>query len=207
MMKQIRVHRNDLPKNVEFTKSVAVDCETLGLKIHRDRLCLVQLALENGVVHLVQFPENQEYRAPNLCSMLRNENIIKIFHYARFDIAVLRRYLGVMTSSIYCTKIASNLVRTYTNKHGLKDLLEDLLDITISKRKQSSDWSLPTLTQDQIEYAAGDVAYLHAIKKKLDYRLRRDNRLSVANAIFRFLPVRVFLDLEGWEDVDIFSHS
>ena len=201
----IKLHKGDLPAGIAFGNSVAVDTETLGLNPHRDRLCLVQLSAGDGSAHLVQF-ESRDYAAPNLKALLANPSILKIFHYARFDVAVLEKYLGVATAPLYCTKIASKLVRTYTDRHGLRDLAADLLGIELSKQQQSSDWGAAAITQQQMAYAAHDVLHLHALKAKLDLMLDRENRRAFAEAAFAFLPTRARLDLAGFADEDIFAH-
>ena len=201
----IHLHKGDLPAGVDFKQSVAVDTETLGLNIARDRLCLVQLSAGDGSAHLVQF-DGSDYSAPRLKAVLADPAITKIFHFARFDIAVLQKNLGVMTTPIYCTKIASKLVRTYTDRHGLKDLVGELLGIELSKQQQSSDWASKELSQQQQAYAASDVLHLHALKERLDAMLARENRREFANAAFGFLPVRSKLDLAGFGEDDIFAH-
>jgi ribonuclease D len=201
----IHLHQGDLPAGVDFKHSVAVDTETLGLNIARDRLCLVQLSAGDGTAHLVQF-DGSDYSAPRLKAVLADPAITKIFHFARFDIAVLEKNLGVMAAPIYCTKIASKLVRTYTDRHGLKDLVGELLGIELSKQQQSSDWASKELSQQQQAYAASDVLHLHALKERLDAMLARENRREFANAAFGFLPVRARLDLAGFGEDDIFAH-
>jgi ribonuclease D len=201
----IHLHKNDLPANVDLGKVVAIDTETMGLNPVRDRLCLVQMYGGSGDAHIVQFAPN-EYAAPNLKAMLVNPNVTKLFHFARFDLAVMMAYLGVMTGPIYCTKIASRLTRTFTDRHGLKDLARDLLGVELNKQQQTSDWGAANLTQDQLDYAASDVLHLHALKAKLDGLLQREKRVELAEACFSFLPVRVALDLAGWAEVDIFAH-
>jgi ribonuclease D len=200
----IHLHKGDLPAGLDFGKSVAVDTETLGLNVNRDRLCLIQLSAGDGSAHLVQF--DGVYDAPRLKALLTDPDVLKIFHYARFDIAVLQKYLGVETAPLYCTKIASKLVRTYTDRHGLKDLAGELLGVEISKQQQSSDWAAKELSQQQLAYAASDVLHLHALKEKLDAMLERDNRREFADAAFKFLPVRARLDIAGFGEDDIFSH-
>jgi ribonuclease D len=202
---RIELHKGDLPADVTFKKSVAVDSETLGLKPHRDRLCLVQLSGGDNVAHLVQFKPG-DYDAPNLQALLINPEVTKIFHFGRFDMAVFARYLEVVTQPIYCTKIASKLARTYTDRHGLKDLCGELLGVELSKQQQSSDWGAKDLTQQQLAYAASDVLHLHALKRKLDMMLKREGRELVADACFNFLGTRAVLDLDGFDDTDIFSH-
>lgn len=202
---KIKLYKNDLPDGLDLGPIVAIDSETLGLNPIRDRLCLVQLSSGDGVAHMVQFTDGK-YDAPNLKKLLNDRAVTKLFHYARFDVAMFRRYLGVITAPIYCTKIASKLVRTYTDKHGLKDLVRELLGTDLSKEQQSSDWGAPELTEKQLSYAANDVAYLHRLKDALDSMLAREGRSGIAKACFDFLPVRAELDLAGWSDVDIFSH-
>ena len=201
----ITLHRNDLPAGPSFGPSVAVDTETLGLNVHRDRLCLVQLSSGDGSAHLVQF-DGSDYAAPNLKALLTDPAVLKIFHYARFDIAVIEKNLGVVTAPIYCTKIASKLVRTYTDRHGLKDLVGELVGIELSKQQQSSDWASSELSQQQLAYAASDVLHLHALKAKLDAMLAREDRAAFAQAAFGFLSTRAKLDLAGFGEDDIFSH-
>ncbi len=201
----VHLHRFDLPEGLTFEGALAVDTETLGLNPFRDRLCLVQLSAGNGTAHLVQFPEPR-YDAPRLKSVLADPGLVKIFHYARFDLATLFHHLGVMATPCYCTKIASKLTRTYTDKHGLKDLVKELLGHDLSKQSQSSDWGAPELSDAQQSYAASDVLYLHALKDQLDARLAREGRTELARACFDFLPTRARLDLAGWSGEDIFSH-
>jgi ribonuclease D len=202
----IRLHRGDLPDGFAVGDAVAIDTETLGLNPHRDRLCLVQLSAGDGTADLVQIAPGQS-RAPNLERILRDRKITKIFHYARFDLAVLFKTFGWMPEPVYCTKIASRLVRTYTDRHGLKDLVRELLAIDLSKQQQSSDWGAPNLTDAQLLYAASDVLHLHALRAKLDELLARENRTAFAEACFAFVPIRSALDLAGWEEQDIFAHS
>ncbi|MEQ1578047.1 MAG: ribonuclease H-like domain-containing protein [Hyphomicrobium sp.] len=202
---QIHLHKGDLPKDVHFGASVAIDSETLGLNPHRDRLCLVQLSAGDGTAHLVQL-DRQSYDAPRLKALLTDPAVCKIFHFARFDVAVIEKYLGVTTAPVYCTKIVSKLVRTYTDRHGLKDLAAEVLSVELSKQQQSSDWGAAQLSQQQLAYAASDVLHLHAIKAKLDAMLDRDGRREFAEAAFKFLPVRAKLDLAGFPEDDIFSH-
>lgn len=201
----IKVHVGDLPDDVTFSGSVAIDSETLGLKPHRDRLCVVQISAGDNSAHLVQL-RRDSYAAPNLKRLLTDPDILKIFHFARFDIAVFRRYLGVETTPLYCTKIASRLVRTYTDRHGLKDLCAELIGVDLSKQQQSSDWAAETLSEQQIAYAASDVLHLHRLKHRLDAMLEREERTDTAEAAFAFLPTRAKLDLDGYEDMDIFAH-
>ncbi len=199
------LHQGDLPDGLDLGSVVAIDSETMGLRPERDRLCVVQLSSGDGSAHLVQFPKGA-YDAPNLCRMLTDPGVLKLFHYARFDVAVMQAYLGVVTQPIYCTKIASKLVRTYTDRHGLKDLCRELLGIEVSKQQQSSDWGAAELSQDQITYAASDVLHLHALKDRLDMMLAREGRSSIAQAAFDFLPTRAGLDLIGYGEQDIFAH-
>ncbi|MBA4172704.1 MAG: ribonuclease D [Hyphomicrobium sp.] len=201
----VKLHKGDLPSGLKLGASIAIDSETLGLNPHRDRLCLLQLSAGDGTAHLVQF-EAGEYAAPNLRALLTDTDTLKIFHFARFDIAVIAKYFGIIVAPIFCTKIASKLVRTYTDRHGLKDLAAELLNLEMSKQQQSSDWAAAELTQLQLAYAASDVLHLHAIKSKLDVMLDRENRRQMAEAAFRFLPVRAELDLAGFGDDDIFAH-
>ncbi len=202
----VYVHLNDLPPRVGFGGSVAIDTETLGLKPHRDRLCVVQLSAGDGDAHLVQF-EKGCYSAPNLKALLENPRLLKIFHFGRFDIAVLLQYLGVRAQPVYCTKIAAKLVRTFTDRHGLKDLCRELLGVEVSKQQQTSDWGQAVLTPEQMNYAASDVLHLHALKDKLDTLLAREDRTALAQACFDFLPFRAELDLKGWyDDSDVFRH-
>ncbi len=201
----ITLHKGDLPADLDFGTSVAVDSETLGLQIQRDKLCLVQLSAGDGNAHIVQL-DRALYDAPNLRALMANPDVTKIFHYARFDVAVMQQYLGVVTTPIYCTKIASKLVRTYTDRHGLKDLCRELAGVEISKQQQSSDWGAETLSEAQLSYAASDVLHLHKLKTVLDDMLEREGRMEYAKACFAFLPVRASLDLAGWPDEDIFSH-
>lgn len=202
----ISLHLGDLPDGIAFGDSVAIDTETLGLNPYRDRLCLVQLSRGDGSAQLVQIKAGQKH-APNLERLLADPRITKIFHYARFDIAVLFYTFGVMATPLYCTKIASKLTRTYTDRHGLKDLTRELLGVELSKQQQSSDWGATTLTEAQLSYAASDVLHLHALREKLDALLAREGRDAIAAACFAFLPTRAKLDLLGWSDSDIFSHD
>ena len=202
---KIRLHKDDLPHGLDLGPAVAVDTETLGLVPARDRLCLVQLSSGDGSAHLVQFrPGN--YEAPNLKRLLADPGVLKLYHFARFDLATMRRYLGVMAAPVYCTRTASKLARTYTDKHGLKDLVKELLDIELSKQQQSSDWGAENLSEQQLAYAANDVAYLHRLKAALDRMLIREGRMELAEACFTFLPARAALDLAGWGEGDIFAH-
>jgi ribonuclease D len=201
----VTLHKGDLPADLTFPGSVAIDTETLGLNPLRDRLCLVQLSSGDGSAHLVQL-DPATYDAPHLKALLADPSVLKIFHFARFDLAVLQQYLGVLVTPIYCTKIVSKLVRTYTDRHGLKDITAELLGIELSKQQQSSDWGQGTLSQQQLAYAASDVLHLHALKAKLDGMLVREGREALAQAAFDFLPVRAQLDLAGYGETDIFSH-
>jgi ribonuclease D len=201
----IKLHRNDLPAGLSFADGVAVDTETLGLLPRRDRLCVVQLSGGDNTAHLVQF-DGTDWSAPNLKALLSDPDTLKIFHFARFDVAVLAHYLSVVPEPIYCTKIASKLARTYTDRHGLKDLCSELLGVDLSKQQQSSDWAAEKLTDQQKHYAASDVLYLHALKAKLAGMLQREGRTAAADACFRFVSVRAGLDLAGFEETDIFAH-
>jgi ribonuclease D len=202
----IRLHRGDLPDLGRYRDTIAIDTETMGLDHHRDRLCVVQLSPGDGSADVVQIPRGGS-EAPNLQKLLANPGVMKIFHFARFDLAVLQQTFRIMATPVYCTKIASRLVRTYTDKHGLKDLTRDLLGIEVSKQQQLTDWGAAELTDAQIAYAASDVLHLHALKEKLDAMLAREGRDELAGACFRFLPDRVRLDLAGWGTEDIFAHS
>jgi ribonuclease D len=201
-----QVYKGDLPDNLDLGKVVAIDCETMGLNPKRDRLCVVQLSSGDGNAHLVQISKGQT-SAPNLCRMLEDPNVLKLFHFGRFDIAAMFEAFGVLTAPVYCTKIASRLIRTYTDRHGLKNLLQELLAIDISKQQQSSDWGAKRLSKAQIEYAASDVLYLHQLRESLNQMLIREGRMEVAKSCFDFLPTRAQLDLAGWPDTDIFAHS
>ena len=201
----IHVHRGDLPDGISFGTSVAVDSETLGLNPLRDRLCVVQLSAGDGDAHLVQIPK-ENIDAPNLSALMADASVTKIFHFARFDIAAIKQYLNVDTTPVYCTKIVSKLTRTYTDRHGLKDLCRELLGVDLSKQQQSSDWAAEELSKEQKAYAASDVLHLHALKDILDQRLVRENRVHLAEAAFIFLPTRAELDLSGWDEQDIFHH-
>jgi len=202
----IHYHLYDLPEELTVEGALAVDTETLGLNPHRDRLCVVQLSAGDGDAHLVHFTE-PKYAAPNLKKLLKQRGLTKLFHFGRFDIAVLDKYLGVKCKPVYCTKIASKLVRTYTDRHGLKDLCKELIGVDLSKEQQSSHWAAETLSEAQQAYAASDVLYLHALKAELDKRLEAQGRATLAKACFDFLPSRASLDLAGWPDTDIFAHS
>jgi ribonuclease D len=201
----IHLYKGDLPDGLNLGPSVAIDCETMGLNPHRDRLCVVQLSSGDGDAHLVQIAKGQT-QAPNLCAMLTDPDVLKLFHFGRFDIAALYNAFGALTAPVYCTKIASKLIRTYTDRHGLKFLLQELVDIDISKQQQSSDWGAETLSEAQKTYAASDVLYLHRLKSVLDKRLAREGRSEIASACFEFLPTRAKLDLAGWPEIDIFAH-
>ena len=200
----VELHRGDLPPGRNFGNAVAIDTETLGLNPYRDRLCLTQLSRGDGNAELVQI--GRHYNAPELTRLLSDESVLKIFHFARFDMAVLKHAFGVMARPVYCTKIASRLARTFTDRHGLKDLAKELLNIEISKHQQSSDWGADQLTQEQLNYAASDVLHLHALREKLEAMLVREGRQNLARACFAFLPTRVELDLQGWSEIDPFAH-
>jgi ribonuclease D len=202
----VHLHRGDLPANVTFAGPVAVDSETMGLSLVRDPLCLVQLSDGGAEAHLVQL-DRESYEAPNLKRVLSDASTLKLFHFARFDLAMFMRDLSVVCAPVYCTKVASKLVRTYTDRHGLKDLTKEVLGRDISKDQQSSDWGAAELTDSQLAYAASDVLYLHALKEKLDAMLAREGRVEIAQACFDFLPTRAALDLAGWEEIDIFAHA
>ena len=204
----IRLHRGDLPDQdlARYTRSAAIDTETMGLNPHRDRLCVVQMSPGDGSADVIQIA-NGQHDAPNLKNLLGDANIVKIFHFARFDLAALFNAFGMMPQPVYCTKIASRLTRTYTDRHGLKDLVREMLNIDLSKQQQSSDWGSQTLSDAQLAYAASDVLHLHALRDKLDAILAREDRSELAQACFRFLPTRARLDLAGWKDEDIFAHS
>jgi len=202
---EVKILKQDLPKNINLGEVVAVDTETMGLDFSRDRLCLVQLSPGDNKVYIIQI-DKESYQAENLKKILEDKKIKKIFQYARFDLAVLKKYLNVEVNNVYCTKIASRIGRTYSDKHGLKDLCKELLNIELSKAMQSSDWGAEELTKEQIQYAASDVLYLHKIKNELDKMLKRENRLEIAEQCFNFLKHRVTLDLAGWNNQDIFSH-
>jgi ribonuclease D len=202
----IHLHDGDLPDGVQFGAAVAVDSETMGLRLGRDPLCVVQLSAGDGDAHVVRL-NRPTYDAPNLKRVLTDPDVLKIFHFGRFDIAMFALHLGVTTAPVYCTKIASKLARTYTDRHGLKDVTRELLGVDLSKAQQSSDWGATKLSQEQVAYAASDVFHLHALKARLDQMLEREGRAELARACFDFLPARARLDLAGWEDVDIFAHS
>jgi len=204
----IHFHEEDLPDGLEFADGpIAVDTEAMGLIPGRDRLCLVQLADGRGDEHLVRFSQGSDYSAPNLKALLGDSQRLKLYHFARFDIGIMRAYLGIMAAPLYCTRTASRLVRTYTDRHGLKELVKELLNYDLSKQQQTSDWGAPELSDAQREYAASDVRFLHALKEKLDERLIRENRTELAQACFDFLPQRALLDLAGWAEQDIFAHD
>ena len=202
------LYKSDIPNNLKSTSMLALDTETMGLNYQRDRLCVVQISFGDKNAHLIKFDDFKDYKqAHNLKLLMKNRKILKVFHYARFDLAIIKKYLGVMPAPVYCTKIASKIARTYTDKHGLKEVCKELLNVEISKQQQSSDWGKTDLTKSQINYAANDVLYLHELKSKLDEILKREKRIDLAYSIFKFLPVRVKLDLMGWQNTDIFSHS
>lgn len=203
----VYLHEEDLPAGVLAPGAVAIDTETMGLITPRDRLCLVQISDGQGDEHLVRFSPGSDYAAPNLRAIIADPDRLKLFHFGRFDIAALQHYLGVLTEPVYCTKIASRLVRTYTDRHGLKELVRELVGQEISKQQQSSDWGGPVLSEAQKDYAASDVRYLHRLKTELDIRLAREGRTALAQACFDFLPHRAMLDLAGWPEVDIFAHA
>jgi ribonuclease D len=200
------VYKGDLPDDLDLGPIVAIDCETMGLNPKRDRLCVVQLSSGDGNAHLVQVAKGQT-SAPNLCRILEDPNVLKLFHFGRFDIAAMFEAFGALTAPVYCTKIASRLIRTYTDRHGLKNLLQELLLVDISKQQQSSDWGAKNLSKAQVEYAASDVLYLHQLRNALDKMLIREGRMEIAQSCFDFLPTRAQLDLAGWPDTDIFAHS
>lgn len=201
----VTLHKNDIPSNIKFGDCVAVDTETLGLNPVRDKLCLVQLSSGDGTAHIVQL-DRKNYDAPNLKKLMVNKKVTKIFHYARFDVAILKAYLEVDCAPIFCTKIASRLARTYTDKHGLKNVCRELAGVDLNKQQQSSDWGAKKLSQDQLDYAASDVLYLHSIKDKLTEMLKREGRMDLAQSCFDFVPTRAALDLQGWGEDDIFIH-
>jgi ribonuclease D len=202
---KLHFHQDDLPAGLDFGNSVAIDTETMGLELARDRLCLIQLSAGDGECHLVQFRDGN-YNAPRLKALLSDPKVLKLYHFARFDLAVIQRHLGVTAGPVYCTKIASRLVRTFTDKHGLKDLCRDLLGVEISKQMQSSDWGAAKLSDEQLRYAASDVLHLHRLRAALDVMLAREGRDDLAAACFEFLPTRAALDLRGWAEIDIFAH-
>ena len=200
------IYKGDLPDGLDLGPIVAIDCETMGLNPKRDRLCVVQLSSGDGHAHLVQVAKGQT-AAPNLCQMLEDPNVLKLFHFGRFDIAAMKAAFGVVTAPVYCTKIASRMTRTYTDRHGLKNLLQELLSVDISKQQQSSDWGVEQLSKAQVEYAASDVLYLHRLRERLNEMLIREGRMELAQSCFDFLPTRAELDLAGWPESDIFAHS
>ncbi len=202
----VRFHEEDLPEGALAPGPVAIDTEAMGLHPHRDRLCVVQISDGRGDEHLVRFSAGSDYATPNLKAVLADRSRLKLYHFARFDLALMQAYLGVMAGPVYCTKTASRLIRTYTDRHGLKELVKELLGQELSKQQQSSDWGSPDLSDAQKEYAASDVRYLHALKEKLDERLLREGRMELAQACFDFLPHRAMLDLAGWPEEDIFAH-
>ena len=199
------LYQNDLPDGLDLGPVVAIDCETMGLNPHRDRLCVIQMSGGDGDAHLVQVAKGQT-EAPNLCRMLTDPKVLKLFHFGRFDIAAMYNAFGALTAPVYCTKIASKLIRTYTDRHGLKNLLQELLGVDVSKQQQMSDWGAETLTNAQLDYAASDVLYLHQLREKLNERLAREGRTELAQSCFDFLPTRAKLDLAGWPEQDIFAH-
>lgn len=199
------LYQNDLPDGLNLGPMVAIDCETMGLNPHRDRLCLIQMSSGDGDCHLVQIAKGQT-EAPNLCKMLADPDVVKLFHYGRFDIAAMHNAFGTLAAPVYCTKIASKLVRTYTDRHGLRNLLHEMISVDISKYQQQSDWGAETLTDAQLNYAASDVLHLHKLKAAFDLMLAREGRTEMAQACFDFLPMRAKLDLDGWPDADIFAH-
>ncbi|UWQ99602.1 ribonuclease D [Rhodobacteraceae bacterium S2214] len=199
------LYQNDLPDGLNLGPMVAIDCETMGLNPHRDRLCLIQMSSGDGDCHLVQIAKGQT-EAPNLCKMLADPDVVKLFHYGRFDIAAMHNAFGTLAAPVYCTKIASKLVRTYTDRHGLRNLLHEMISVDISKYQQQSDWGAETLTDAQLNYAASDVLHLHKLKAAFDVMLAREGRTEIAQACFDFLPMRAKLDLDGWPDADIFAH-
>jgi ribonuclease D len=204
----VHFHEEDLPADVSFAEGpIAVDTEAMGLVPGRDRLCLVQLSDGGGNEHLVRFRKGSDYAAPNLKALLGDANRLKLYHFARFDVGIMQAYLGIIAAPLYCTRTASRLVRTYTDRHGLKDLVKELLNIDLSKQQQTSDWGADELSEAQREYAASDVRYLHALKEKLDERLAREDRVGLAQACFDFLPARALLDIAGWAEQDIFAHD
>ena len=204
----VHFHEEDLPADVTFADGpIAIDTEAMGLVPGRDRLCLVQLADGKGDEHLVRFKRGSDYSAPNLKALLSDPDRLKLYHFARFDVGIMQAYLGIMAAPLYCTRTASRLVRTYTDRHGLKDLVKELLNIDLSKQQQTSDWGSDVLSDAQREYAASDVRYLHALKEKLDERLAREDRMPLAQACFDFLPARALLDIAGWAEQDIFAHD
>ena len=203
----IHFHEEDLPAEVVFDGPIAVDTEAMGLVPGRDRLCLVQLSDGKGDEHLVRFARGSDYSAPNLKGLLSDPDRLKLYHFARFDVGIIQAYLGIVAAPLYCTRTASRLVRTYTDRHGLKDLIKELLNIDVSKQQQTSDWGAADLSEAQRDYAASDVRYLHALKQRLDERLEREDRVALAQACFDFIPARALLDIAGWAEQDIFAHD
>ena len=204
----VHLHEEDLPADVKFADGpIAVDIEAMGLVPGRDTLCLVQLSDGHGDEHLVRFGRGSDYSAPNLKALLADPNRLKLYHFARFDVGIMQAYLGILAAPLYCTRTASRLVRTYTDRHGLKDLVKELLNVDVSKQQQCSDWGADELSDAQRDYAASDVRYLHALKEKLDERLEREDRVALAQACFDFLPARALLDIAGWPEQDIFAHD
>ena len=201
----ITLHKGDIPADVKFGDKIAVDTETMGLQLGRDSLCLIQLSSGDGTAHIVQ-PDRETYDAPNLKALLSNPNTTKLFHFARFDIAAINKYLKIPCAPVFCTRTASKLVRTYTDRHGLRDVCKELLGVDLNKQQQSSDWGAPELSQDQLTYAANDVLHLHKLEEGFTERLKRENRLELAQKCFDFLPLRAELDLAGWPEIDIFAH-
>jgi len=199
------LYKNDIPDGLDLGPVVAIDCETMGLNPHRDRLCVVQMSGGDGNAHLVQIEKGQT-QAPNLTALLKNHDVLKLFHFGRFDIAAMYNAFGALAAPVYCTKIASKLVRTYTDRHGLKNLLQELLNVDVSKQQQSSDWGAGALTEAQLSYAASDVLYLHQLRDELNEMLKREGRMALAQSCFDFLPIRARLDLSGWPEIDIFAH-
>ena len=202
----IHFYQDDIPSELDFGASIAIDTETQGLNLQRDRLCLIQLSSGNGDAHLVQF-EKKKYNAPNLRKLLSDKKTLKIFHFARFDLAAIKMYLEIQCAPVFCTRISSRLTRTYTDKHGLKDICSELIGVEISKQQQQSDWASSELSQNQREYAASDVLYLHQLKEVLEHRLKRENRLEIARGCFDFLEYQVDLDIQGWGEQNIFAHQ
>ncbi len=202
----ITLHKGDIPADLDLGKTLAIDTETMGLDYHRDPLCLVQLSSGDGNAHIVQL-DRKTYDAPNLKALLADQSVLKIFHFARFDLAVIKKYLGVECTPVYCTRTASRLARTYTDRHGLKQCCRELLGVDLNKQQQSSDWGAENLKDVQLEYAASDVYHLHALREKLNIMLERENRMELAQKCFDFLPTRADLDLEGWPNEDLFAHS
>jgi ribonuclease D len=204
----VYLHEEDLPEEVKFADGpIAVDTEAMGLVPGRDRLCVVQLSDGKGDEHLVKFKSGSDYSAPSLKALLSDPQRLKLYHFARFDVGIMQAYLGIMAAPLYCTRTASRLVRTYTDRHGLKDLIKELLNVDVSKQQQTSDWGAAELTDAQRDYAASDVRYLHALKEKLDERLEREDRVALAQACFDFIPTRALLDIAGWPEQDIFAHD